>query len=147
MLSGFRRGVLRNRILGLLFICIVVGSLFVSEGPVLRAKGQAAVLRDEAGGVEDQIKVVLSADQAPEPGGVAGFTFAIKPLLDAPDLTVTWELPDGGELTGGPATESLGAVDAGRSVTQLRQVRFAEPGIYTVWVRASYQPDQATILN
>src|SRR4051812_14821587 len=121
-----------HRLYSILFFMSVVGALFAFGMPALRANSQSAGYSDYAGGPKGQIEVVLHADGAPPPGGVANFTFAMKPWLNAPNLTVSWELPNGGELLGGPAVESFGAVAAGETVTQTRQLRFPNPGIYTV---------------
>ena len=136
-----------SRAYGLLFLLAALAALFTFGMPALRANSQSDGFSDYAGGSKGQIEVVLHADNAPAPGGVANFSFAMKPLRAAPDLTVTWELPDGGELIGGAAEETIGAVAAGATVTQTRQLRFPNPGIYEVQVRASYHPDAATTLS
>ena len=90
-----------------------------------------ATLIDRAGGAYNGVEVTLAADTAPAPGGLVTLTLTARPLRDAPNLIVQWELPDGGELLGGPAQEALGAVAAGQSVTTTRQARVA-----TAWHRS-----------
>ena len=107
-------------------------------------RGSAPVLIDRAGGSYNGVEVTLEADAAPTPGGVVTLTLTARPLRAAPDLTVQWELPDGGTLLNGPMVESLGPVAAGQSATITRRVRFddaavdAEDGIYEVRAKASY---------
>ena len=97
-----------------------------------------ATLIDRAGGAYNGVEVTLAADAAPAPGGLVTLTLTARPLRDAPNLIVQWELPDGGELLGGPAQESLGAVAAGQSARATRQARFATAGVYGVSARALY---------
>ncbi|MCX6046283.1 MAG: hypothetical protein NT075_14320 [Chloroflexi bacterium] len=134
-----------------LFSLLVILTLTLEFSlPALPVQAQApvaATLIDEAGGAYEQIEVVLRADQAPAAGGVATFTFTAKPLRNAPDLAVIWELPDGATLLGGGASETLGVVAAGQTVQQTRQVQFPQAGIYTVSAKAVYHPDAATSLT
>ena len=115
-------------------------------------RGSAPVLIDRAGGSYNGVEVTLEADAAPTPGGVVTLTLTARPLRAAPDLTVQWELPDGGTLLNGPMVESLGPVAAGQSATITRRVRFddaavdAEDGIYEVRAKASYFANDATSL-
>jgi hypothetical protein len=115
--------------------------------PTLAAHAQAPTLVDLAGGPYQQLEVVLRVDRAPLAGENITWTLAATPLLAAPDLTFTWELPDGGELLGGPAVESLGATPANQQVQQTRQVRFPGDGVYTVRGQATYHPNASTTLT
>ena len=99
----FRRTIYRP-----LSILLVSCTLFAQGLSVLPAYAQAtSTLSDTAGGAYEGVEVVLHVDAAPAPGGTANFTFTATPLRDAPDLTLTWELPDGGVLLGGPAGETF----------------------------------------
>src|SRR5690606_34564783 len=60
------------------------------------------------------------------------------------NVYVEWELPDGGELLGGPAEDSLGPVGIGETATTTRQVRFAGGGVHQVSAKAFYFPNRAT---
>jgi hypothetical protein len=108
--------------------------------PTLPAAAQAPTLVDQAGGAYHGIEVTLRVDHAPAAGELSVWTVEATPLRDAPDLTITWELPDGGELSGGPASETVGAVAANAAAAQTRQVRFPGEGVYTVRAQASYHP-------
>ena len=110
------------------------------------AAAPAPVLVDQAGGAYNGVDVTLTADSAPAPGGVVTLTLTARPLQDADNLVVEWELPDGGELMGGSAVESLGAFAAGSTATSIRQVHFADEGVYSVSARALYFPNDATSL-
>ena len=131
----------------LLGILTITFELSLPTPPVQAQAPVTATLIDIAGGAYQQIDVVLRADQAPTPGGVATFTFTAKPRRDAPDLTISWELPDGATLVGGAASEVIGSVSAGQSVQRTRQVQFPQAGIYTVSAKAVYHPDAATSLT
>ena len=86
--------------------------MFAQGLSVLPAYAQATpTLSDVAGGTYEGVEVVLQVDAAPTPGGTASFTFTATPLRDAPDLTLTWELPDGGVLLDGPVGETLATRD------------------------------------
>ncbi len=128
-------------------VALISSIVIFSAAGALPVQSQSATFVDRAGGTYEQIEVVLQADSAPAPGGVAGFTFSATPLRAAPDLTIHWELPDGGALLGGPAEENLGAVTAGASRATTRQVQFATAGVYTVRVQATYHPNSATTLT
>lgn len=110
--------------------------------PAQPAFAQTTRIIDQAGSQRDRITVTLTADQAPSTGGVATLIFDATPLLAAPDLTIHWTLPNGGELLG-DATESMGAVAAGQTVRSMRQVRFPTEGVFKVAVAAVYQPNPA----
>ncbi|MFN8490100.1 MAG: hypothetical protein U0350_21110 [Caldilineaceae bacterium] len=133
-------------VLALLVVLTIPLATALNATPV-QAQTPSATLIDVAGGAYEQIDVVLQADQAPAPGGVATFTFTAKPLRNAPDLTILWELPDGAVLLGGAASENRGSVAAGQTVQQTRQVQFPQAGIYTVSAKAVYHPDAATSLT
>lgn len=115
---------------------------------VTPAHGQAPQqLVDIAGGAYNGIEVTLRADRSPLPGEVATFQVSATPLRPAPELTITWALPDGGELLGGGAITTLGGFNAGETAAQTRQVQFPRAGVYTVRVQATYQPNAATTLT
>jgi hypothetical protein len=136
-----RRG---NRRIGRWFGLLLSALVLLTQGFMLPASSavsaQSSNLTDRAGDARHRILVVLQSDSAPAPGGVANLTFQATPLLDAPDLRIEWLLPQGGELLGGPAEESLGPVAASQTVQLERQVRFPQAGIYSVMALAGYQP-------
>ena len=88
-------------------------------------QAQTPVLIDRAGGAYNGVEVTLSADVAPAPGGIVTLTLTARPLRDAPNLTVQWELPDGGTLLDGPTAESLSPGQRRRERLAItRRVRF-----------------------
>ena len=110
-----------------LLIAVLVFAAFFLPSPVRSASQDAEklpVLIDRTGGAYNGIEVTLAADAAPTPGGTVTLTLTARPLRDAPNIYVEWKLPDGGELLGGPAQETLGPATAGESVTITRQARF-----------------------
>ena len=115
--------------------------------PALPVAAQAPTLVDLAGGSYQQLEVVLRVDRAPLAGETTAWTLAATPLRAAPDLTFTWELPDGGELLGGPALETVGAVAANQQVQQTRQMRFPGDGVYTVRGQATYHPNASATMT
>ena len=104
-----------------------------------------STLIDRAGGAYNGIEVTLAADAAPAPGDTVTLTLTARPLRAAPNVYIGWELPDGGELLGGPAEETLGPVGAGETITLTRQARFPD-GVHQVSARAFYFPNRATSL-
>ncbi len=135
---------LSQRVYRIIFLLVLISSTFSSALPMRVGYGQAIGFADRAGGTYQRIQVVLHADAAPLPGGVANFTFSATPLRNAPDLTITWQLPDGAELLGGAASETLGIVKSGARVEQTWQVRFPSAGVYTVQAQATYHPDSSS---
>ena len=131
-----------------LWFAALLIAAFVLPASVRSAPQQAQtpVLIDRAGGAYNGVEVSLSADVAPAPGGIVTLTLTARPLRDAPDLTVQWELPDGGTLLDGPAVDSLGAVAAGESASITRRVQFDAATVHEVRARASYFPNDATSL-
>lgn len=130
------------------FRLLVVFAIVIQVAlPRSMASAQTPTLVDRAGGPYQQLEVVLRAERAPLAGEATSWTLAATPLRAAPDLTLTWELPDGGELLGGPPVETLGAVAANQQVQQTRQVRFPGDGIYTVRGQATYHPNASTTLT
>lgn len=130
--------------LWLALLVVLILSVVVAQAPA--AAAPAPVLVDRAGGAYNGVEVTLTADSPPTTGGLVTLTLAARPLQNAPNLAVEWQLPDGGTLLGGPSVESLGAVGAGETATSTRQVRFDADGVYSVSARASYFPNQATSL-
>ncbi len=127
---------------------VVLGALLTQALVATPAYAQdAGTLIDIAGGSYEGIDVVLAADRAAQPGDVITLRLTATPRRDAPDLTVTWELPDGGLLEGGPAVAAVGAVAAAADFTTTRQVRFAKAGVYAVRAQATYHPNAATTLT
>lgn len=133
-----------QRIFHVVLLIALLTSPLSAALPVRVSQAQTSGFADVAGGDYHRMKVVLHVDHAPEPGGIATFTFSATPLLNAPDLTFDWRLPDGGELVDGPATSSKGVVNRGVTVEEKQQIRFPAPGIYTVEAVATYHPDSAT---
>lgn len=125
-----------------------LAGLLIMGQPVTPVHGQVPQqLIDVAGGTYNGIEVTLRADRAPLPGEVVTFQLSATPLLPASELTITWELPDGGDLLGGSAISTLASSGANVSVEQTRQVQFPRPGIYTVRAQATYHPNAATTLS
>jgi hypothetical protein len=119
-------------------------SFSVRAGPVTAQTSSTLV--DRAGGAYNGIEVTLSADAAPAPGGTVTLTLTARPLRDAPNVYIEWELPDGGTLPDGPSFEKLGQVAAGEVVTTTRHIRFDGTGTYQVSAKAYYFPNDATSL-
>lgn len=109
-------------------------------------EAQAPVLIDVAGGAYNGVIVTLTADAVATPGATVTLTLTARPLQNAPDLTVEWELPEGGLLLDGPPRESLGPVEAGQTATATRRARFDGEGVFSVRARARYFPNDATSL-
>ena len=130
------------------FVVLLAAALILPTS--VRSAAQPAqspsTLIDRAGGAYNGIEVTLATDAAPAPGSLVTLTLTVRPLRDAPNVYVEWELPDGGELLGGPANDALGPVAAGQSVTIARQVRLSAANVYQVSARAFYFPDQAISL-
>ena len=61
------------------------------------------------------------------------------PTRNAPALHTTWEVGDA-QLLDGPATETLGAVNAYGTIQQVRTVTLPGPGAYGLAVSVTYQP-------
>lgn len=110
------------------------------------AEAQAPTLIDVAGGAYNGVEVTLTADSVAAPGSTVTLTLAARPLQNAPDLIIEWELPDGGTLLDGPPVESLGQIEAGQTATTSRRIRFEGDGVFTVRARARYFPNDATSL-
>ena len=110
--------------------------------PVWRLAAAGGPIIDRAGGPRDMVEVVLYAGAAPAPGQAAELLLEAKPLVDVPDLVITWQVSEGAVLIG-DAEEHMGAVTAGQTVTSKRQVRFDDEGIYKVVGAAvlDYSPD------
>lgn len=115
--------------------------------PMPVANAQTQTLADLAGGAYHGIEVILRVAPTPATGEPSVWTLKATPLRTAPDLTFIWELPDGGELLGGPAVENLGATPVNQQVEQTRQVRFPGDGVYTVRGQATYHPNASTTLT
>ena len=136
-----------NKIAPVVWFAVLLVAAFLLPSSVRSAPAAAQVpstLIDRAGGAYNGVEVTLEADAAPTPGGVVTLTLTARPLRDAPNIYIEWELPDGGELLGGPAEETLGPVAAGESVTITRQARFDAASIYQVSAKAFYFPNRAT---
>ncbi|MCZ2115618.1 MAG: hypothetical protein LC131_17575 [Anaerolineae bacterium] len=134
-------------------VVIALAALFIAAFLLsFLSRPQSAVaqipptLIDRAGGAYNGVEVTLEADAAPVPGGLVTLTLTARPLRAAPNLYVQWELPDGGELLGGPAGDDLGPAGAGQSVVSVRQARFPDGGVHQVSARAYYFPNRATSL-
>ena len=127
-------------------VALTLAALVLPVSARSAAETPPATLIDRAGGAYNGIDVTLQADTAPTPGGVATLTLTVRPLRDAPNVYVEWQLPDGGTLLGGPANDTLGPVAAGESRTLTRQVRFDTAGIYSAGAKAYYFSNRATSL-
>ena len=127
-------------------VALTLAALVLPVSARSAAETRLATLIDRAGGAYNGIDVTLQADTAPTPGGVATLTLTVRPLRDAPNVYVQWQLPDGGTLLGGPADDTLGPVAAGESRTLTRQVRFDTAGIYSAGAKAYYFSNRATSL-
>lgn len=140
----------RTRFVSLLVWCLVsillIAASVSAQANTVPVAAQAPILVDRAGGAYNGVEVTLTADQAPTPDGIVTLTLTARPLRHAPDLTVMWELTDGGTLLDGAAVEVLGSVDAGESVSTTRRVRFDDDGVFGVRAKALYFPNDATSL-
>jgi hypothetical protein len=125
---------------------MLIGGLVLAAARPAALAAPAPVRIDTAGGAYNGVEVTLSADRAPAPGEVVTLTVTARPLQDAPNLVVEWELPDGGTLLDGPLTDSLGPVAAGETATLTRQARFEDGGVYGLRARARYFANEATSL-
>jgi hypothetical protein len=128
-----------------LFVAASILSLSIRSAPA--AAQATSTLIDRAGGAYNGVEVSLSADAAPTPGSTVTLTLTARPLRDAPNVYIEWELPDGGELLDGPAQETLGPAAAGESVTITRQARFDAASVYQVSAKVYYFPNRATSLS
>jgi hypothetical protein len=102
-------------------------------------QAQSSPAEDHAGEARDRIQVVLAADGAPAPGGIAHLTFSATPQVATPDLVIEWFLPAGVTLQG-QMVETLGGQSAGQTTQTARDLKFAAPGTYKVGVTASFHP-------
>ncbi|HRQ13209.1 MAG TPA: hypothetical protein PK205_07880 [Promineifilum sp.] len=132
-------------VLSLALLLIAAFVLPAAVRPSFVAAQTPATLIDRAGGTYNGIEVILAADAAPAPGDTVTLTLTARPLRAAPNVYVEWALPDGGELLGGSATETLGPVGIGETVTLTRQARFPA-GVHQVSAKAFYFPNRATSL-
>lgn len=89
------------------------------------------------------IEVTLRTNSVATSGAVVDLSLEVRPMVNAPGLTITWLLPDGGELLGGGGEEQLSTVAAKQTLTSRRQVRFPAPGIYQVIATASAQVNES----
>ncbi len=137
----------RSRVISLVLLMVTALVLLAVVRPGRdAAAAPAPVLEDVAGGVYNGVEVTLSADGPVAPDSTVTLTLTARPLREAPNLVVEWELPDGGTLLDGPAAESLGAVAAGDSVSSVRRLQVRSEGVYGVRARARYFANQATSL-
>ncbi|MBX7251487.1 MAG: hypothetical protein K1X50_05835 [Candidatus Promineofilum sp.] len=137
---------MKKRTAVLWLVALILAALVLPVSARSAAGTAPATLIDRAGGAYNGIDVTLQADAAPIPSGVTTLTLTVRPLRDAPNVYVEWQLPDGGTLLGGPAEDTLGPVAAGESRTITRQARFDAAGIYSVGAKAYYFPNRATSL-
>jgi hypothetical protein len=129
--------------------CIVMKKLYrliqvlvlilIGLAPTMSSKAQSDSAVDSAGGPQDRIDVVLTADPAPAPTEITSLTLQATPHLAAPDLEITWLVPDGVELLG-DATEQVGSVTARQTITSQKQIRFPGEGTYKIVASAVYHP-------
>ena len=124
---------LQIRLVLMVFLVMGVVSFPVPIGAV----GGPAV--DHAGGARNRIEIILEADQAPSPGGMATLSLEATPLIIAPDLQIEWSVPPEVELLGAEK-ESFGAVAARQTVTSQREVRFPSEGVFKVAVWSGFSP-------
>ena len=123
-----------------IFLAMGAGSLPIASGAV---SGPAV---DHAGGARNRIEIILEADQAPSPAGMATLSLEATPLIFAPDLQIEWSVPPGVELLGAEK-ESFGAVAAQQTVASQRQVRFPSEGVFKVAVWAGFSPAESVQLG
>ncbi len=131
------------------FVWLLLFALILSLVPGRPA--QAAAPKQEplatSGAITDVVvdrmtplTLTLATDGPVAPGGVATLTLEARSLTDAPAMQIQWRLPDGGELSGGPADEDAGAVVNGQTVRSVRQVRFPAEGVFRVMASAVIAP-------
>ena len=99
-------------------------------------------VRDANGVWRAPVEVALSADHAPRAGEMVELLLTITPNVDLPAVDVNWSLSSGGELLGGPPTETLTNLHSGQALQFRRQVRWASEGIYLVSADARFTPTQ-----
>ncbi len=102
----------------------------VTAGPIVDVEAQDG----------NPVRVELAAQGAVGPGGVVALRLSADAGAQAAGVTVSWLLPDGGELLGGPAEE---LVAGGAPVVSAREVRFPAEGIYRVMAQAAIRPSEA----
>ncbi len=120
----------RNKAVHLAIALLIIFALFI---PVNLTTAQITPARDIAGGVEDNVEIILEADGAPAPGGTTQLSFQATPLIDAPEVVIHWYIPDGVQLVGNPE-ESYPDAAAGQPITSVRTLFFPNPGTYKVAV-------------
>lgn len=137
------------RPLASVLFCIALLLSLLPSVPVYAAPPQqqpatslANSLMDTAGDKWGYASVVLSTDTALTPGATANMALQVTSRFAAPDATITWQLPDGGELIG-DASELSGAMAAGVPVVSTRQVRFPAEGVYRVMASATIAPNHS----
>jgi hypothetical protein len=99
-------------------------------------------VRDANGVWRAPVEIALSADHAPRAGEMVELLLTITPNVDLPAVDVNWSLSSGGELLGGPPTETLTNLHSGQALQFRRQVRWASEGIYLVSADARFTPTQ-----
>lgn len=67
----------------ILFILVILNLLFMNAG------------QSHAGKPRGPLDLAMSTDATPVPGAVVGVTFTVTPRVDAPQLDVSVELPEG----------------------------------------------------
>jgi len=92
-------------------------------------------VEDFAGGKKNRMEVVLRAEPAAA-GSPVQLIFGVAPLIDAPDLEVSWQVPSGVTLSGGAAVEPFGTVAMRHPISSTRQVSFTGPGVYKIVAEA-----------
>ena len=123
-------------------ILVVVSMVTLAGVPRVEATRQrtlATSLVDQAGGPQDRITVSLEVDKAPGTGEQAMLTVVATPLLDAPDLTIHWQVTQDGVVLD-DATISLGAVSAKQTMRAQRPLRLPAAGNYEVSADVAFAP-------
>ncbi|MGD8750109.1 MAG: hypothetical protein PVG14_01735 [Anaerolineales bacterium] len=118
--------------------------LFLAGDQPARAQSNVNVQIDTAGGPDYGVRVQLVAGEPPPRGGSTSMTLTATPTRDAPDLIVTWVVPEGVDLVG-PSVENFGQVARGETITSTRQLQFPEVGVYKIAADASFTPSSAEI--
>ena len=127
---------LRKKLQTWLACMMIFSLLFAARPAAAQGAGAGGPAEDRFGGPRYGVNVILKADQAPLPGGVATLTMTATALMNAPDLTIQWIMPAGVELVGAPS-ESFGAVSVNQVVSSQRQVRFPASGVFKLASLAS----------
>ena len=124
-----------NKVKGL-HIAIAVCTLLIIFVLPSAVWAQNLPVQDIAGGREEGVEVTLRADGAPKPGGSIEVFFQATPLIKAPEMVITWYIPEGVQVMDNPV-ETFTNSPVGQPITSQRTLTFPSPGTYKLAVSAS----------